>query len=79
MIGTMRAFASVGLLFLGVSYSIVGRVMFDLGWRYLNDVFPYDWVLSLLGLCLFVHGMLFILRSSIYCIGALTAWKLQGE
>jgi hypothetical protein len=76
MIGTMRAFASAGLLFLGVSYSIVGRVMFDLGWRYLNDVSPFDLILSLLGLCLFVHGMLFILRSSIYFIGAFAAWNL---
>src|SRR2546429_4189571 len=77
MIGTMRAFASVGLLFLGISYSIVGRIMFEFGWRYLNDVSPYDWFLSLLGLCLFVHGMLHIIRSSLYCMGAFAAWKLK--
>ena len=79
MIVITRALSSVGFLFLGVVYSIGGRVIFEFGWTYLNGSSPYDWFLSLLGLCLFVHGMLSIVRSSIYCTGAYAAWKQEAK
>jgi hypothetical protein len=72
-----RVLSSLGFLFLGAIYETGGAIAFELGWIYL--AFPYDWLISLMGVCVVAEGFRHLICSSIHGALALAEWKLRKE
>ena len=74
-----RALAAIVCLILSMLCMYGGAVVFDLGWRHLNGIYQYDWLVTLMGVFLAVACIGLGLRSSFDGGLALAEWKLAKE